>query len=55
MECFFIDSDIVPLMVHENLYSSAQKTPMNKSEFHGLVKGLKGIVVGDLLDKSIRK
>jgi hypothetical protein len=36
-ECFFVDSDIVPIMVHENLLSSAAKTPLNPHDFHKLV------------------
>ena len=25
-DCFFIDSDMVPLMIHENILNSAKKT-----------------------------
>jgi len=29
IDCFFVDSDMVPLMVHESILLSAQKTKMN--------------------------
>ena len=54
-ECFFVDSDIVPLMIHENLLTSNKKGKMNLQQFHSLVQGLEGFVVGDMLDRSIRK
>jgi hypothetical protein len=46
---------MVPLMVHENLLSSARKAPPSVKEFHSLVQGVEGFVIGDLLDRSIRK
>lgn len=36
-ECFFVDSDIVPLMVHENLLTSASKMTLAPKDFHRLV------------------
>lgn len=54
-DCFFVDSDLVPLLIHENLLSSARKTPMRVDEFHRLVEGVKGMVIGDMLDRTIRK
>ena len=30
LDCFFVDSDLMPLMVHENLWASASKKKMNK-------------------------
>lgn len=55
MECYFIDSDIVPIMVHENYLSSMKKGKLNKKEFHNLVKANDGFVLSDLLDTRIRK
>jgi hypothetical protein len=54
-DCFFVDSDMVPLMIQENLLSSARKTSLSQNEFHSLVQGVKGMVIGDLLDRTIRK
>lgn len=30
LDCYFIDSDFVPIMVHENYISSMKKTKLNK-------------------------
>ena len=46
---------MVPLLIHENILNSAKKTKYSLSEFHGVVVGLKGMVIGDLLDRTIRK
>lgn len=54
-DCFFVDSDLVPIMIHENLLTSARKTPLNPAEFHQLVEGVQGMVIGDMLDRTIRK
>lgn len=54
-DCFFVDSDMVPLMVQENILLSARRASLNQNEFHSLVQGVKGMVIGDLLDKTIRK
>jgi hypothetical protein len=42
-------------MVHENILNSAPKKPFDKERLHKLVQGLKGFVVGDMLDRTIRK
>jgi hypothetical protein len=54
-ECFFVDSDLVPLVVHESILTSAKKGKMNIREMRNLVEGLNGFVIGDMLDRSIRK
>ena len=54
-DCFFIDSDLVPLMVQENLLASNRKPKMDVRQFHSFVQGLEGIVIGDMLDRNIRK
>jgi replication factor C subunit 1 len=46
---------MVPLMVHENILTSASKKPYDLQRLHNLVQGLKGFVVGDMLDRTIRK
>ena len=46
---------MVPLMVHENLLSSARKSRVDRSYFHNVVEGLKGLTIADQLDRSIRK
>ena len=38
MECFFIDSAFVPIMVHENYLNSMKKGKLTKKDFHKLVK-----------------
>lgn len=55
MECFFIDSDFVPLMIHENYLSSMKKGKLKNKEFHKLVMANDGFVLADLLDSRIRK
>jgi len=55
VECFFVDSDMVPLMIHENILTSASKRPFDSSKFHKFVQGIKGFVIGDMLDRTIRK
>lgn len=54
-DLFFIDSDLVPIMVHENLLASSRKPKMNTIQFHSFVKGLEGVVIGDMLDRMIRR
>lgn len=55
MDCFFIDSDFVPIMVHENYLSSVKKGKMNRKEFHKLVKANDAFVLADQIDTRIRK
>jgi hypothetical protein len=55
LDCYFIDSDMVPLMVHENYIASMKKDKLSKADFHKLVKATEGFVIGDILDKNIRK
>ena len=55
MECFFIDSDMVPIMVHQNYLGSMKKDKLNKKEFHNLVRATEGFVLGDQIDTKIRK
>lgn len=54
-DCFFVDSDLVPLMVQENLISSNRKPKLDVKQFHSFVQGLEGIVIGDMIDRNIRK
>jgi replication factor C subunit 1 len=53
-DLFFVDSDLVPLIVHENLLAS-RKGPLNLKQLRSLAQGLKGMVLGDMLDRNIRK
>ena len=39
-DCFFIDSDIVPLMIHENILSSNRKGKMDRKQFRSFVEGI---------------
>jgi replication factor C subunit 1 len=55
MDCFFIDSDFVPIMVHENYLSSVKKGKMNRKDFHKLVKANDAFVLADQIDTRIRK
>ena len=54
-DCFFVDSDLVPLMVEENLLASSCKNKMTPAEFRSFTKGIEGLVIGDMLDRNIRK
>jgi hypothetical protein len=54
-DLFFVDSDIVPIMFHENLLASARKTPLTAGDFHRLVEGMTAMAVGDTLNRTIRK
>jgi hypothetical protein len=46
---------MVPLMIHENILNSTKKTKYSINEFHSLVEGIKGMAIGDMLDRTIRK
>jgi replication factor C subunit 1 len=52
MDMFFIDYDLIPLLVHEN-YLSTFKDPQ-KDDINILVKMTEHISVSDLLEKKIR-
>lgn len=56
LDCFFIDSDKVPIMVHENYMNSVKKCGnLKRNDFHRLVQATEGFVIGDQLDRTIRK
>lgn len=55
MECYYIDSDLVPIMIHENYLNSMKKGKLTKGGFHNLVKANEGFVLSDLIDTRIRK
>ncbi len=55
MDCFFIDSDMVPIMVHENYLNSVKKGKYDKKEFRKIVKANDGFVLADVIDTRIRK
>ncbi len=55
MQCYFIDSDFVPLLVHENYLKSMKKGKLDKKDFHKLVKANDGFVLSDLINSRIRK
>ena len=55
MECFFIDSAFVPIMVHENYLNSMKKGKLTKKDFHKLVKANDAFVLADQIDTRIRK
>lgn len=33
LDCFFVDSDLVPLLIHEHYLSSSTKTKLNTHEY----------------------
>lgn len=55
LDCFFIDSDLVPLMVHQNYLGSMKNGKLNSKQFHNLVRATEGFVLADQIDKRIRK
>lgn len=55
LDCFFVDSDLMPLMIHENLWASASKKKMNKRQFHNIVEATESLVISDILNKKIKK
>jgi hypothetical protein len=55
LDCYFIDSSFVPLMIHENYLGSMKKAKLSRKEFGNLVKANDGFVLGDLIETRIRK
>jgi replication factor C subunit 1 len=55
MDCFFIDSDFVPIMVHENYLTSMKKGKLTPQDFKKLVKANDAFVLADLIDTRVRK
>lgn len=55
LDLFFVDSDFLPLQVHENYLSATNKDKVSKQEFHKIVEANEGFVLADLLDKNIRR
>lgn len=52
MNLFFIDYDLIPLLIHENYLNCYNKT--NDNDLNSLVKSTEHISLGDTLDKKIR-
>ena len=52
MNLFFIDYDLIPLLIHEN-YLSCYNSSNNK-DLKSLLKSTEHISVGDLIEKRIR-
>lgn len=46
---------MVPLMVQENLLTSNKRRQFGRSDLRSLVQGVEGMVLGDMLDRTIRK
>jgi replication factor C subunit 1 len=50
MNLFFIDYDLIPLLVHENYLNCYNK----RDDLHSLVKSTEHISLGDLIERKIR-
>lgn len=55
LDCFFVDSNLMPLMIQENYLSSVQKGKLKRSDFHKIVLANKSFTLADVIDKNIRK
>lgn len=53
LNLFFIDYDLIPLLIHEN-YLTCYSNNKSKEDLKSLVKTTEHISVGDLLEKKIR-
>ena len=54
MNLFFIDYDLIPLLIHENYLGCYNSQSSGIIELQSLVKSTEHISVGDLLEKKIR-